>query len=235
MSEVRGYSQLDIVKLCVSFFSDYIITFLKDGGQRIVTILNEGDSTNNEAVSDRINDILLKDLDILNYIRDHIVDYIFYGSYAALLRTSRDDKGHLVFRTEELYNPNAVVIKRKKDKETGLTTDIYLAIGEDGNLYEVPSNEVVFLGNPKLRLTNDLEEGWKEKKYTKPKKGEEKNRDKIVKKESYIASEPLFYSSLIKLKELTVKELLVALITIRDLVSPTFFAIPLISRGLDEV
>lgn len=226
MQETRGYSQLDIVKLSTNFFSDYIVNFLNTNSPSVVTILNE-DSTNNETVSDRINNILMKELDILSYIRDHIYDYVFYGTYASSLRTERNSTGHLVFRTEELYNPNAVVVKKKKDKETGIMTDLYLAIGDDGNLYEVPGNEMLFLGNPKLRLTNDLAEGWKDKKYAKPKKGEEKNRDKIIRKESYIASEPLFYSSLIKLKELAIKELLVALITIRDLISPTFFALPL--------
>lgn len=228
MSEIKGYSQLDIVKLCTSFFTDYIINFLNEDSSEIVTILNE-DSTTNESVTERMNEILLAQIKLISYIKDHINDYVFYGGYGSMLPPpSRDESGHLVFRTEELYNPNAVVIKRKKDPKTGLTSEIYLAIGDDGNLYEIPDNEILYLGNPKLRLTNDLEEGWKEKKYSKPGKGDEKNRDKVIKKESFITSEPLFYSSLIKLKELAVKELLVALITIRDLVSPTFFAIPLI-------
>lgn len=227
MSEVKGYAQLDIVKLCTSFFSDYITNFINEESPELVTILND-DSTTNESVTERLNNILTKELKLTGYIKDHLYDYVYYGSYTSLIQTSRDEGGHLVFRTEELYNPNAVVIKKRKDPKTGLSTEIYLAIGDDGNLYEVPDNEVLHIGNPKLRLTNDLEEGWKEKKYSKPKKGEEKNRDKVIKKESYSASEPLFYSNMIKLKELATKELLIALITIRDLVSPTFFAIPLI-------
>lgn len=225
MSEVRGYANLDIVKLCVNFFSDYIVNFLRNDGQQVVTVLNE-DSTNNENITERINNILLKDLDVLNFIRDHINDYVYYGTYASMILCDRDSKGHLVFRIEELYNPNSIVIKRVKDKDTGLIKEIFLAIGDDGNLYEIPDNEVMYISNPKLRLQNDLEEGWKEKRYHSPKKGDNKNRDKVIRKESFIASEPLFYSSLIKLKELSTKELLIALITLRDLISPSLFAVP---------
>lgn len=41
-----------------------------------------------------------------------------------MLQTQRDEKGHLVFRIEELNNPNAVVIKKKKN-EDGNIEDIF--------------------------------------------------------------------------------------------------------------
>ena len=140
-----------------------------------------------------------------------------------MLQTQRNEQGHLVFRAEELNNPNAVVIKKKKN-EDGNIEDIFLALGDDGNLYEVPSTEMMYISNPKLRLTNDLEEGWKEKsKPEKPKswknKGSE-NRNKVLKKESFMAAEPLFYSSILKIKELVIKELLISLISLRDLSTP---------------
>ena len=96
-----------------------------------------------------------------------------------MLQTQRDEKGHLVFRTEELNNPNAVVIKKKKN-EDGNIEDIFLAIGDDGNLYEIPSTEVIYISNPKLRLTNDLEEGWKEK--SKPEIRDQKIEIKFLRK-----------------------------------------------------
>lgn len=224
MAELKSYFLLDITKMATNFFSDYVINFISRDTQQVVTIINPEDATNNEAVSERINEILLKDLKITDYIRDHINDYVFYGGYYSMLQTQRDEKGHLVFRAEELNNPNAVVIKRKKN-ENGNIEEIFLAIGDDGNLYEVPSTEIMYLSNPKLRLTNDLEEGWKEKsKPEKPKdrrinKGSE-NRNKVLKKESYLASEPLFYSSILKIKELVIKELLISLISLRDLSTP---------------
>lgn len=223
MAELRSYYLLDITKMATNFFSDYVVNFISQDTQQIVSVLNPEDSTNNEAVTTRLNEILLKDIKIIDYIRDHINDYVFYGGYYSMLQTQRDEKGHLVFRTEELNNPNAVVIKKKKNKD-GNIEDIFLAIGDDGNLYEIPSTEVIYISNPKLRLTNDLEEGWKEKsKPEKPKLGRNKgseNRNKVLREESFMASEPLFYSSILKIKELVIKELLISLISLRDLSSP---------------
>lgn len=214
--------------MATNFFSDYVVNFISQDTQQIVSVLNPEDSTNNESVTTRINDILLKDIKIIDYIRDHINDYVFYGGYYSMLQTQRDEKGHLVFRIEELNNPNAVVIKKKKN-EDGNIEDIFLAIGDDGNLYEIPSTEVIYISNPKLRLTNDLEEGWKEKsKPEKPKLGRNKgseNRNKVLRKESFMASEPLFYSSILKIKELVIKELLISLISLRDLSSPSLLGL----------
>lgn len=222
-AELKSYFLLDVTKMATNFFSDYIVNFLTSNPQQIVTILNKEDSTNNEAISERINKILSGDLKIVDYIRDHINDYVFYGGYYSMLQTQRDENGHLVFRAEELHNPNAVIIKRKKNKE-GVIEEVFLAIGDDGNIYEIPSSEVMYISNPKLRLVNDLEEGWKEKnKPQKPKLGNNtgnENRDKVRKKESYLAAEPLFYSSILKIKELVIKELLISLISLRDLQSP---------------
>lgn len=209
--------------MATNFFSDYVTNFLTTETQQVITILNE-DGTNNEAVSERINSILSEDLKIVDYIRDHINDYVFYGGYYSMLLTQRDEEGHLKFRAEELNNPNAVIIKRKKNLE-GTIEEVFLAIGDDGNLYEIPQSEIMYISNPKLRLTNDLEEGWKERnKPQKPKLGTKntgnENRDKVRKKESYLAAEPLFYSSILKIKELVIKELLISLISLRDLQSP---------------
>ena len=51
----------------------------------------------------------------------------------------------------------------------------------------------------------------------------ESNRDNVRRKESYSVGEPLFYSLVLKLKELVIKELLVSLISLRDLSSVQIF------------
>lgn len=226
--ELKSYQLLDISKLAVNFFSDYIVNFLSKNSQEVVTILNE-DGSNNEVVSQRINDILTKDLKIFDFIRDHLGDYIYFGGYYSMLCSQREeDTGHLVFRTEELYDPISVVIKKKKNKD-GVMEEIFLARGDDGSVYEIPQEEVMFIGNPNLRLINDLEEGWKENSKNKPKlsKTGTENRDKVLVKESYVAGEPIFYASIIKVKELVIKELLISLLSLRDLVSPSLFGLSL--------
>lgn len=225
VSELKGYQLLDISKLAVNFFADYIVNFLKDSNQQVVTILDD-DGNNNVSVTDRINNILIKDIKIFDYIRDHVNDYVFYGGYFSMLQSTRDDEGHLKFSSEELYDPVSVIVKKKKNKD-GIIEEIFLARGEDGVIYEIPRNECMYLGNLNLRLINDLEDSWKKDSKSSPKisssKNKEKNRDKVLQKCSYVSGEPLFYSLILKVKELVIKELLVSLISLRDLSSIQIF------------
>lgn len=224
VAELKGYQLLDISNLAVNFFADYIINFLKDTNQQVVTILDD-EGNNNEVVTNRINDVLIKDIKVLDYIRDHVKDYVFFGGYFSMLMTQRDETGHLKFSIEELYDPVSVIVKKQKNKE-GVIEEVFLAKGEDGTIYEIPRNECIYVGNLNLRLTNDLDSNWKEGR-DKPKlassKDNEKNRDRVLMKQSYTSGEPLFYSLILKVKELVIKELLVSLISLRDLSSVQIF------------
>lgn len=226
IAELKSYQLLDISKLATNFFADYIINFLTDdsNSSQVVTILNE-DGSNNEVVTEHINNALTKDIRIFDYIRDHVQDYVYYGDYYSMLQTSRDEAGHIKFRVEELYDPIAVIVKKKRNKD-GEMEEVFLARGDDGAIYEIPRNEVIYLASNNLRLVNDLTENWEERRKLdgmKPRKGEQENRDKVRRKESYTANEPLFYSLTLKVKELVIKELLVSLISLRDLSSIQIF------------
>ena len=220
--ELKGYQLLDISKLATNFFADYVVNFLKDSNQQVITILDD-EGNNNESVTQRINDVLIKDIKIFDYIRDHIQDYVFFGEYFSMLQTKRDESGHLRFAVEELYDPVSVVVKKQKNSE-GIIEEVFLARGDDGVIYEIPRNKAFYLANLNLRLINDLEEGWKESK-DKPRlsKDKKKNLDKVLQKCSYVSGEPLFYSLILKVKELIIKELLVSLISLRDLSSVQIF------------
>lgn len=226
LGELRGYQLLDISKLATNFFADYVINFLTDdsNGSQIVSILNDEGNVDDQ-VTERINEILTNDIRIFDYIRDHIKDYVYYGGYFSMLQTSRDDVGHLKFRIEELNDPIAVVVKKKRNKE-GEMEEVFLAKGDDNTIYEVPRNEIIYLASNDLRLVNDLGEGWKEKEKLAsqaPKEGKGQNRERVIRKESYSGNEPLFYSLILKVKELVIKELLVSLISLRDLSSIQIF------------
>lgn len=224
VDELKSYQLLDIVKLATNFFADYIVNFLEDSGQQVVTILGE-DGTTDEVKTERINDILTKDLKIFDYIRDHIKDVVYFGSYTGMLMKSRDELGHTKFRLEELYDPVSVITKKKRNKDGGID-ETYLARGEDGKIYEIPRDEGFSLGSINLRLVNDLEDGFKtgiiKPSFGKTAEGQT-NRDKVLKQCAYQSGEPLFYSMVLKVKELVIKELLVSLISLRDLSSTQLF------------
>ena len=229
LAELKGYQLLDISKLATNFFADYIINFLADesNGAQLVTIM-DGSGNKDETKTERINDVLVKDIKIFDFIRDHIQDYVFYGGYYSMLRNTRDELGHLKFRIEELYDPISVVIKKKRIKETDEIEEVFLARSDENIIYEIPKKEMIYISNTALRLVNDLSPDWNDKNkkswlHEKPKEGGKGTRDKVTRKESYQAAEPLFYSSIIKLKELVIKELLVSLISLRDLTSVQMF------------
>lgn len=229
LAELKGYQLLDISKLATNFFADYIINFLADesNGAQLVTIMDD-DGNKDETKTERINDVLVKDIKIFDFIRDHIQDYVFYGGYYSMLRNTRDELGHLRFRIEELYDPISVVIKKKRIKETDEIEEVFLARSDENIIYEIPKKEMIYISNTALRLVNDLSPDWNDKNkkswlHEKPKEGGKGTRDKVTRKESYQAAEPLFYSSIIKLKELVIKELLVSLISLRDLTSVQMF------------
>ena len=225
VDELHGYQLIDVCKLATNFFADYVINFLEDSGQQVVTILDE-DGNVDETKTERINEILVGDLKIYDYIRDHIKDVVFYGQYTSMILKSRDEIGHIKFRFEELYDPISVITKKKRNKDGG-TEDSYLARGEDGKIYEIPTNDAFVLGNVNLRLINDLDESYTSKSTVKPSFGSlgenESKLDKILRKCSYSAGEPLFYSLILKVKELIIKEILVSLISLRDLSSVQIF------------
>ena len=226
--ELKEYQLVDIAKLATNFFSDYITNFLieEGSGRQIVTILNE-DGSKNDSATDRINKVLLEDIKIISYIKSHVQDYVYYGSYYSMLSEKRDELGHLTFKVEELLDPVSVVRKRTRNPKTGDITETYLTRGDDDSFYEIPKNEVIFLAQHNLRLVNDMDDGKNKRgnvTYERPKAdGEVSNREKVLKKNSYTASEPLLYSLILKIKELVIKELLVSLISLRDLSSTQIF------------
>lgn len=229
VAELKGYEYIDLVKLSVSFFQDYIVNFLNTSATQVVTILDE-EGNEDENKTNRINDALLKDLKIFDFIRDHINEVIYYGSYYSMLRTKRDDKGHLRFYAYGLYDPVSVIVKRTFDKDTEELVESYIVKGDDGVAYVVPDDECFYLGSPNMRLKNDLKDKNHysnpfERRDEKLKFGDNKNRSHVLQTEYYTAGEPIFYTNILKLKELVVKELLISLLTLRDLCTPSILAL----------
>jgi hypothetical protein len=225
ISELKGYQLLDISKLATNFFADYITNFLSLNGQQLITIMQEDGSDVDSNKTERINNILTNDIKILDFIRDHVQDYVFYGQYYGMLQDYRDETGHTRYRVEELYDPVSVVSKKVKDSD-GKTKEVFLARGDDNGVYEIPSEEIIYIGNLNLRLRNDLDEKFSKDKGA-PRlnnsKDKKTNREKVMNKESYSVGEPLLYTLLLKVKELVIKELLVSLISLRDLSSVQIF------------
>ena len=228
VSELKQYELLDITKLAISFFRDYVNNFLNTSTSQMVTILDDEGNEDSQK-TERINEILSKDIKLFDYIRDHLDEAIYYGAYYSMLRTKKDDKGHTRFHIFGLYDPVSVVIKRTFNKEEDEIIEEFIARGSDGSIYVIPSEECFYLGSPNMRVNNDLKDDYSSidslNKNNKPNLGKEENRDKVMELEYYTAGEPVFYSNILKVKELVVKELLVSLLSLRDLTTPSILAL----------
>jgi len=236
IAEARQYELIDISKLSVQFFSDCIQNFIDKNASELITIQDPDTQSVDTQKSDRINDILNKQIHWVSYIETHLSSSIFYGSYYSMLKTGRDDQGHISFKLLPLVDPNAVVIKKIIGEDES-ENEIYVVKGKDDEVYEIPYEECFYLGTPNIRLENDLKSDYDKNKHNLPdfqypgqdkkkvKYGDQKNRDKVIEREYYIAATPLFYSSMLKLKELVVKELLINLLSLRDLSTPSILAL----------
>lgn len=240
MAEARQYELLDISRMSTTFFSDFVLNYIDRGTTELISIQDPNTQTTDQQKTDRINEILNKQIKWIQYIETHLPSSIYYGAYYSDLKATRDDYGHLVFKPLPLAEPNTVVIKKeiKEDEEI----ESYVVQGKNQEIYELPYEECFYLGVPNMRLTNDLKDDQDKARdkgllpeILNPnrktgakdtvKYGDQKNRSKVLEREYYVAATPMFYSNLLKIKELVVKELLVSLLSLRDLCTPSILAL----------
>ena len=250
VAELKNYYNLDITNLCVSMISDYVVNFLNKNSVQVCTIVDKDGEVDTQKTN-RINEILTHQINIFQYIQEHISDAVYYGCYYSMLRHGRDEKGHSKFTVLGLHDPISVVTRTKLGEE-GYSEKEYIALGDDGQAYVIPREEAFYLGSPSFRLSNDMEDEWNQghlgkkdkkrdphipdflkKKSKGPKMGEEKNRDKVIRNEYYSSGLPIFYSSILKIKEFVVKDLLVNLLTLRELTSKSILSLSM-DKGVPQ-
>ena len=246
VAELKNYYNLDITNLCVSMVSDYVVNFLNKNSMQVCTIVDK-DGEVDVQKTERINEILTHQINIFQYIQDHIEDVVYYGCYYSMLRHGRDEKGHSKFTVLGLNDPISVITKTKLGDD-GYSEKEYVALGDDGQAYIIPREEAFYLGSPTFRLTNDMEDEWNNKtkkskdpynpislhkKSKGPEMGKQENREKVIQKEYYSAGKPIFYSSILKIKEFVVKDLLVNLLTLRELTSKSILSLSM-DKGVPQ-
>lgn len=214
MSEIKTYEMTDLTDLITNLFRDYVVNFMNKNGD-VVLIKNE-DGTINEPKTERMNKILSKDLRIQDIINEHLNEIIYYGGFHFIIFKTRDESGHILLKRKDLYDPAVVVTKIKDNGETS-----YICRGKDGTIYEVPYTELIKLSVSTVRLRNDMDRDKFNPKYTRPDEEDPKSaRDIITVDSLYLASLPIYYSITHKVKEYLLKDIIVSLLSIKDLVQP---------------
>lgn len=213
MKELRGYELNELTETIVSVIRDYMINFMTKSGD-IITIKDDDTRTK------KVNDVLINDLNIQEHIRAHLNEIIFYGAYHSMLDSDRDETGHRKFYLANMYDPLEVVTKYTKGEDP-----TYMVKGDNQTVYEVPYTKLIKIGDNNLRLVDDLSEDKAKNKPASPQDKDKKNRDAVISTTSYAASKPMYYTITHKVKEYLLKDTIISLLSIKDLIQPILMMI----------
>nr|DAT14416.1 MAG TPA: portal [Bacteriophage sp.] len=197
--ELETYENNEITKSIMSIYKDYLTGYFNTTEDLIE--INE-DVPGHEELQSGINDIF-KRLDILSETKTHLDQIMYSGSYC--FKMSYDEsKGE--FTKYDLEFPTTVVTSFR-----GRNPISHLVISKKGSIYSVKPESIFRIGNADLPLYNDIKN-----KADIGQSGE----DSMVKTESMYAGTPLYYNIMAKIKEYLLKEQLISLISIKDLIQP---------------
>lgn len=199
VNELKKFELTEIVKTIVTLYTTYILSSIKPT-KTPISILDPKYKKYEDLLNSKWNE-----LGLVNELVNNLPKFIYYGSYSINLNynyvTNRLEKRHL-------HDPVSVVPTYKNGKKIS-----NLVQSKDGIIYEIPPNSILRFGFNDLSLTSD--------KFNK----EEEENNGIIKVNAAIAAEPLFYGNLNKLKEYLLKDQLLSLLGIKELIQPLIYLI----------
>lgn len=198
MQEIKDYEQTELSQISIGIYKDYISGYFNTDGD-LITISEE--FPNAEKWQAQVNSDL-KDLDIINEVKLHMWDILYDGTWCFKKAFDPLSNKYVKFN---LQNPHNVVSIFKEGKRHS-----HLVVSREGTIYEVKPESIFRIGMPTLNLINDINSEY----YSKPKD------DTLVKDELMMAAMPLYYNITGKVKEYLLKEQLLSLLSIKDLIQP---------------
>lgn len=205
LQEIKDYEVTELTNTVVGIYKDYIINYLNKD-DNIITLKNAQLGDAQHKYQTRINSIF-KDLGIIDEIKSHLFEIIYNGQYCIKLDWNEEDKKFVKY---DLQNPyNVVSVIRKGEVES------HLVVSKEGKILEVAPNSILKFGGNELHLINDMEPSYF---------GNE-SEDTIIKDHSLVAGYPLYYNIVNKIKEYLLKDQVVSLLSIKDLIQPLLLLI----------
>jgi len=200
MEEIKDYEISELTNTVVTIFRDYIINYFNNESDIVIL------DPSLKSVQDKINKIY-KQLNIVSELKNHLQDIIYHGSYCFKIDW---DPVRSTYTKYELYNPYNVVSVYKKGK-----LHCHLVASKDGRILEVAPHSIVRFGTPNLYLINDMNsEYWMDE-----------SKDTLVRTFDLAAGYPLYYNVANKVKEYLLKDDVVSLLSIKDLIQPLLLLI----------
>lgn len=199
MREVNDYEVSDITETVLTIYSDYIKGYINKSN-KLFTIAPSVDRA--QEIENWINRIFVEELDIPKEVNQNLNDIIYKGSFSFKVAWDKENQKYTKFY---LCNPHNVVTIFKNKQP-----DSHLVVSRDGVIFQVQPSSIFRIGVPNLRLVNDLNTNFFEKK----------REDTLVEDQEMRAATPLYFNISGKIKEYLLKEQILSLLSIKDLVQP---------------
>lgn len=206
MQELTDYELNDLTNTSMTIYIDYLMSYVaKDGN--LIELSSELE--NYEKDQERLNRIFIDDLDIVNETKDHFWDILYNGAYCFKKAFDPETQRYIKFN---LHNPHNVVTISRNNRVSS-----HLVVSKKGVIFEVDPRSIFRLGRADLTLINDINKAY----------FETDKEDTLVKDDKMSAGYPLYYNITNKVKEFLLKEQILSLLSIKDLVQPLLLLVRL--------
>jgi hypothetical protein len=210
LEELKDYETTEISNIVVEIFKDFIANYFADNSDLIAL---PQDILNNKLYSDRINEIF-RQIALVTTIKKHLKEIIYYSGYAIKIDWDPYNKK---WKKYELQNPYNTISVRSQGQ-----VQFNLVVSRDRKIVQVAPNAILRISTSDLHLLNDISQDLVELDEV---KDQLLIKDTIVSGADLIGSSPLYYNLIAKIKEYLIKDQLVSLLSIKDLIQPLLLLI----------
>jgi len=188
----------------VTILTDFIKNYFNKNTD-LISISDKVD--NSKALEAAINKIF-EDIEVENEVRNHLWDIVYHGRWC--FRSVWDEKQRRYIKSY-LQHPHSVVTVKSNQR-----VKCHLVTSRDNKIFEVEPDSIFTIGEPNLTLINDLNDNYFDDKD---------NKDTLLKEIELSAGTPLYYNIVGLVKEYLLKEQILTLLSIKDLIQPLLLLI----------
>ena len=199
MQELRDYEVTELSNIVVGVLKDYMVNYLNKGD--IITLKGAVEGNKLYLEQCRINKIF-KELGIVSELKKHISDIIYNGQYCIRIGWDKEAQRYVKYNLENPYTVVSVI----KNGEL----DCHLVLSKFMKIQEVAPYSILRFGKSDLYLINDMRENYQI----------DDKEDTIVNTFQLVTGSPLYYNLTSKVKEYLLKDQVISLLAIKDLVQP---------------
>lgn len=224
IDELTSYLEFHITKTSIDVIKDALMELIITDNPNIISLPDDPEA---EADINRI----LNEMQLIKHITSDISELIYYGSYSYAMELTDDNKS---CKLRYLKNPTKVISTWKDSK-----LDSYFTYDMAGEMHEFNKNEIFSIStydykldfdenisSDRLKQLNAEIEGEESKTRLNIAKEKEKKRITSYNKR-YLAGTPLFGYITGKIKEYILKDYLLSILSIKDLIQPIILLVGL--------